>query len=361
MRLNCQNPDESDIFLKKLLQIFLPENREVNYRLRRKAEYTALFLLLLTPYIIAVVLMLHAKGRLSEKELLINTAIILVLPLAFLFLKKGYTEFTINIAIFLGMGKALELMVAVNKMQLFLHVLLVVITAAAVHVKKYQIYTVYFFSIVFSAGKIILNHIYCSAGLISEYFLLQIYQSAFSGLFVFLAINFITGIIEREITLSCKFENEANTDSLTGAFNRRKFSQLPVAVNSSQTSAFCMIDIDYFKNVNDNWGHETGDTVLRELTSIIKEMLRDEDILYRWGGEEFLLILACVNIEEAVSIVERIRIKVKNHLFADNISITFSAGISMHQEGGEFMQTMRKADFALYSAKKSGRNRVETM
>lgn len=120
-----------------------------------------------------------------------------------------------------------------------------------------------------------------------------------------------------------------------------------------------MIDIDHFKEINDRWGHETGDRVLSELSRMIKDALRTGDIFYRWGGEEFLIIIYCTDISEAEAIVERIRLSIAEKKFLNNtISVTFSAGISMIQENDDFMDPVRRADISLYKAKNHGRNRI---
>ncbi len=345
--------------LKKYFKHLLPALQTDNYYFRRKTEYTLLFLLILTPYIIISVILKTITLGTGNIEFIINLAFVALIALNLAVFKKGHVTASINFLTILGILKALELMITVNNTLFFVHIFLVTITGAAVHTKKYQLYSIYASSALLFAGNIIINHYYFTAGKISYFVLSQVYHSVYSGLVFILTVHFITKIIENEILLSCELEKQANTDMLTGAYNRRKFSQSSPSDTSDTERAFCMLDIDHFKKVNDNWGHETGDCVLRELCVLIRETLRTCDIFYRWGGEEFLMILSCGSLPEAGAIVERLRINVLRHKFCNDISITLSAGISMQRENEDFMTPVRRSDIALYNAKKTGRNRTE--
>jgi len=125
-----------------------------------------------------------------------------------------------------------------------------------------------------------------------------------------------------------------------------------------------IIDIDYFKRVNDQYGHQFGDLVLKSMSEIIKDKIRDVDICARYGGEEFGIIIPQTTLEETDSMMERIRENIEKHKFeiADNtINITISIGIAgMRQSGASTHRELVKyADEALYNAKFNGRNRVE--
>ena len=125
-----------------------------------------------------------------------------------------------------------------------------------------------------------------------------------------------------------------------------------------------MMDIDWFKKVNDTWGHQTGDLILKEFCSITKGIIRDYDLLARYGGEEFIAILPATAPEDAVTVAEKIRKNIENHVFNDGnaeIRITVSIGVvSAHPAAREIKkQTLISyADDALYQAKRNGRNRV---
>lgn len=119
-----------------------------------------------------------------------------------------------------------------------------------------------------------------------------------------------------------------------------------------------VLDIDHFKKVNDTYGHSTGDLVLSETAMIIKQCLRKEDILVRWGGEEFVAVLPFTNSKESTIIAETIRLSIENHKFKFVNKITVSIGIAEKDVVEDFHSWFRRADNALYNAKENGRNTV---
>jgi diguanylate cyclase (GGDEF)-like protein len=159
----------------------------------------------------------------------------------------------------------------------------------------------------------------------------------------------------------------ANTDELTNIANRRVlFERGEEMFNLShkyQKSFMLMIlDIDHFKSINDQYGHPAGDKVLKELTQLISEKIRTEDLICRYGGEEFAIIFRNVS-EEELSIVKGIRERIANHHFYVTedtyVTITFSAGAVLFQEeANSFGDLVMSADKLLYKAKVAGRNRV---
>lgn len=157
----------------------------------------------------------------------------------------------------------------------------------------------------------------------------------------------------------------AHTDALTGIFNRRYFEQ---SVNEStqartKENALLLLDIDYFKNINDTYGHAVGDQAIKKVADICVHSIRDVDLLGRVGGEEFAIFLIGVDYTEALQIAERIRSNIeKCGCQVDDdiqIAITASIGLSIPQSKNEdFSAMMVRADKALYEAKKGGRNKV---
>lgn len=175
----------------------------------------------------------------------------------------------------------------------------------------------------------------------------------------------------RDITKRKSMENElkclATTDSLTGADNRGYFlEKVTHEINRSHrygsTFAFLMMDVDYFKRINDTYGHHVGDKVLKALVSRSIELLRKTDVFGRVGGEEFAAVLSETEENTALEIAERLRvelskIRVESDLGA--VEFTVSIGLAMFEQGEETVETiMKRSDIALYKAKESGRNRV---
>jgi diguanylate cyclase (GGDEF)-like protein len=156
------------------------------------------------------------------------------------------------------------------------------------------------------------------------------------------------------------------TDKLTGLYNRQKTDmvlveeQKKIVRYEDYRCSMMMIDIDKFKNVNDTYGHDTGDQALQQLASIMTNTLRDTDVVGRWGGEEFIIILPHTPLEEALKAAEKLRIKVEEYFLRFVTPITISIGVGKLQSGKTIHETTKEVDEALFWAKKKGRNRVES-
>ncbi len=177
-------------------------------------------------------------------------------------------------------------------------------------------------------------------------------------------------ILDINRTLRHAFEREqlaSRTDSLTGAFNRRYFFELleyefSASRRYSRPLTLIMFDIDRFKQINDTYGHLTGDEVLEKIVSVVKSQLRETDVLSRYGGDEFVILLSSSNEQDALIVLERIH----NELLASpfevtgiKVDLTISVGIaSMSNSMEKPDQLVSLADQALYAAKNAGRNRV---
>jgi diguanylate cyclase (GGDEF)-like protein len=160
----------------------------------------------------------------------------------------------------------------------------------------------------------------------------------------------------------------ASTDSLTTIYNRRRFFELAErefkrAIRFERPLAMIMLDVDNFKNINDNYGHPSGDRALSEIAKICLHELRDVDIFGRYGGDEFIALLPETTLTQATNIAERVRIEIQNSkLTLPNnavISTTVSLGVvSLDASCGSLSILMERADQALYKSKQSGRNQV---
>lgn len=158
-------------------------------------------------------------------------------------------------------------------------------------------------------------------------------------------------------------------DSLTGLHNRRFLDEYveklaPQVIRQKQNIAIIMIDMDYFKKVNDNYGHDVGDIVLKELSFILRDTVREADLVVRYGGEEFIIILSNIeNIESAMSVAEKLRVAVEEKVIKigneKTLQKTISLGVSYFPEDStSIWEAIKYADIALYEAKHTGRNRV---
>ncbi|USD66469.1 GGDEF domain-containing protein [Vibrio sp. SCSIO 43136] len=168
---------------------------------------------------------------------------------------------------------------------------------------------------------------------------------------------------EKETSLQQSLDNLvqcASIDPLTMVYNRR-YLMRHVEKLEHDCCAFSLIliDIDWFKRINDQYGHDVGDEVLQEFSQILKTHCRATDTLCRWGGEEFLVVLKGVDVASAVDQADRLRLEVEKHKFVDNISVSASFGVAASLSNPGFLDAVRRADTALYQAKHLGRNRVE--
>ena len=159
----------------------------------------------------------------------------------------------------------------------------------------------------------------------------------------------------------------ARTDSLTGLWNRGYFMELANRemlrnIRSSETCSLLLVDVDYFKKVNDNYGHDVGDKVLVKLAEILTGSVREIDVVARIGGEEFVVLLPQTCRDDAFIVAERISDNVRKTVIEaghDRLSITVSMGLSGFSEEDDLDRIMKHADIALYAAKANGRDRVE--
>ncbi|MDD4753734.1 MAG: sensor domain-containing diguanylate cyclase [Desulfitobacteriaceae bacterium] len=162
-----------------------------------------------------------------------------------------------------------------------------------------------------------------------------------------------------------QLEMLASLDMLTGAFNRRKFEHyidLEIEKKENYGSPFSIIifDIDNFKEINDSYGHKTGDRILKDITSLIKYTLRATDKLFRWGGDEFIILLPESNLKNAIKVANKIREAIQ--LFDFNIKnkrITISLGAGGYTLDENPEQFVARVDNALLRAKFSGKNKIE--
>ncbi len=152
-----------------------------------------------------------------------------------------------------------------------------------------------------------------------------------------------------------EIKENALIDPLTKAYNRRSFFE-DIKHLPNSTHTLVMTDIDYFKKVNDTYGHDVGDFILKEFVKIIKENIREEDKIYRWGGEEFIILLKNINSQDAYKKILAIKEKIESHDF-NGIKITASFGIKEINHTPT-TNDLKILDNALYISKEKGRNKV---
>lgn len=185
----------------------------------------------------------------------------------------------------------------------------------------------------------------------------------------------ITGAVEvfsdhteyqHTVTRMNQLEVEVHRDALTGLFNRAYLEkQLVSSINDFEyfniPFGLLFLDIDHFKNVNDTYGHATGDEVLKMLSHTLKHNLRDSDIVARWGGEEFVVLIKNVDKYILVSIAEKLRNLIEKSMIKVEdkfLSVTVSIGATLYRAGETDQSILSRADQALYNSKRTGRNKL---
>jgi len=162
-----------------------------------------------------------------------------------------------------------------------------------------------------------------------------------------------------------EYELKASTDSLTGLYNRYKFSELYTTSYKAMTQrhnemSLIMLDIDFFKKVNDEFGHNVGDRVLVQVAHALLKTLRNIDVVARWGGEEFMVLLPAVKLNEAELVAKKLKKNIEELNIEIVGKITASFGVTQVREGDMMDEAVQRADEALYLAKRSGRNCVKS-
>lgn len=210
--------------------------------------------------------------------------------------------------------------------------------------------------------------------IMSAYYIKEINSSEFyAGLvYIYLSI-FLCSIIafrNQYYKRNHYFSNKeliriSTTDHLSGAYNRTKLNkELNMCIQYSIENEFPLsltfLDFDNFKKINDIYGHLVGDSVIIESSNLIRGIIRETDIFARWGGEEFVIIFPNTDINNALEIVERIRIKIANHKFTQAGNVTCSFGVVQLASEDTINNFLLKADRMLYAAKKAGKNTVIT-
>ncbi len=160
-------------------------------------------------------------------------------------------------------------------------------------------------------------------------------------------------------------ERQATIDELTKTYNRTYFHHnmgliLQHRSDKKQDIGIIFFDIDHFKNINDTYGHDVGDEILKSVVLLVKRYIRDSDRLIRWGGEEFVIVTETSSLENVYKNAENLRTLIEHNKFEHAVgTLTCSFGCALHRDGQELMETIKKADEAMYEAKAAGRNIVK--
>lgn len=198
--------------------------------------------------------------------------------------------------------------------------------------------------------------------------LLQIVNiSAVFSAIIYVSYTFSKAEKEHEgklVEYNDRLRKEAYTDQLTGLYNRRRAKDYLADLNDSDTVSTISLaigDIDFFKKVNDTYGHDSGDEVLKKMAEIMTASMRSNTFIARWGGEEFLIVFPDCNGDEAHIALERLRRTIQNTTITvggQQINVTMTFGLAEYDYSGDFEKSIKAADDNLYRGKENGRNQV---
>ena len=163
--------------------------------------------------------------------------------------------------------------------------------------------------------------------------------------------------------LNNQLEQISRYDHLTGLANRyalheRFNEEIETSSQTKQIFSLILLDVDFFKTINDDYGHDVGDEVIKQFASLLMSMVRENDMVGRWGGEEFLILCSQTTKNGAFQLADQLRRQVQSYNFPVNQQITASFGLSEYRHGETIGDTIKRADDALYDAKKNGRNQI---
>ncbi len=199
-------------------------------------------------------------------------------------------------------------------------------------------------------------------------FFKQLHRHREINLALMLGLNFFWALLlflflKKEHDIKEMLQTKSNYDPLTNLLNRRGFEIAYKALSQTHERgqrpfSLLFVDIDLFKKINDTYGHDVGDLVLKHLAELLRSALRSSDIVARWGGEEFVILLNDADVVKAKDVAEKLRLMIEENRHEELPHFTISVGVAQAQDNVAFEGVLKHADEALYRAKESGRNRV---
>lgn len=346
--------------MKRLIYFLTKAYDDEDTFIQIKARHMSIILLLITLSIILESVFELYYG-VDKIDILTTNFIGLVLFLSILtIIKTGHLLIAGNLLVFGGGFQLAQYFPITMTFQFYLQCFLILTVAVAVYIKKYQLYTI--ISIVVSFALIRIFTIQNSFDLINvtrTAFMSEIYQATASVFVYIVIIVFYDMVIASEIEYSRKLKYLSETDKLTGLYNRQKFKEV-IASYDEINFEYCLaiMDIDYFKKVNDTYGHKVGDQVLVKISSTLQNYFKEDTDIFRWGGEEFALIYTGEH-ELFYEVLDRLRILISLSDFNITMPVTVSIGYLCSVGYQDKKTMMIEADRALYEAKNKGRNRIE--
>lgn len=328
---------------------------------KKKAEYTFQFVGLLLIYLMFSIFISQLFNDHGYSDVLQSLLFTMALMLVAMLVYFRKIEWAINLLIIAGMARGLVLIREPIALHFNTHIFIMLVVTAAVHVEKYQLFFIFSLFNGTLIGRLVYAGYMSYLGKMDSVSMPEFVYTLFGGTALTIGVLFLIQIIDKEINNSEMLERASETDTLTKLPNRRRFESMFVKKFTGYEKCVLLLDLDHFKSVNDTFGHHEGDRVLIQVAEILYDSIRSSDAVFRWGGEEFVIMLRGISEELGCSVAERIRHTIENHNFGIEQKITISIGM-LHIGTGASVELLsnylRRADRALYRAKADGRNRV---
>lgn len=343
-----------DAFIKKYTEQYTSKE----YWIQKKAEYTLFAFVLIGIYVLTGILLMKF-GRQAGAMYVASIAVVcLILIVTWVVFVRGHLLLSQHILLGAGIVAIFSHLFMQLNFHFYVQILFVLIVGYVIHISKVQLLVIVTSLVSLMVGRsVFLYH----QSIMDERNVILFKQNIFivaSIMMIMIFVHYFNRIITSEIIETHQLSKSANIDILTGLLCRKKFNQDMVILDSAlKTYCLAVIDIDHFKVVNDRCGHDGGDIVLIKLSKMITDTFINEGV-FRWGGEEFVVVMETAQIDSFMEALEGLRIKVMRSQLIEDGVITISIGVSQKKNDQTYANVFAQADHALFVAKKSGRNQT---
>lgn len=325
----------------------------------RKARHTLAFLTMISIYVVMGLVSDVLPSNLSAQKFIIDLIVLMAfIGIAFI-IKKGYLKLAVNLLMFAGILYLLDYFTYDRSLLFYIQAFLALLVGTAVHTARWQLHFAYTFILSLATYRhfYIWNHVTIPS--VEKPYYIEQSSYALMGLYVFFfIILFFHYIIENEILENQKVSAQMRLDSLTGLKNRMAFDDYVSQIQDFEAYTICYLDLDFFKRINDLHGHQIGDETLISFAESLEGYFEPEYPVFRWGGEEFMVVLKGKSLEEALALFEAYKRLTRKIPIFERYNLTYSGGIVNARRGETYDDVMQKCDELLYLAKSRGRNQI---
>lgn len=333
--------------------------RQNGTHMKKKAEYTFVFFVIMSIY--SIVNIFFEATNTSNNEWLPYVLLFYVMcqVVMFVLLRSGHLQIAQYVFFILGVTAGIRYMVLNTHYQFYTHLVVLLIVGLTIHVSKVQMMIIYSYVNIVAIIRAYFLYSLISAGYIDDFMLNQSFQATLGIFLLSMVIAYFSKVINSGIKETKELGEISVTDSLTHLSNRSRYNiRMKEMSDNNKPYVLALLDIDHFKKINDKLGHDKGDYVLITLANLMRDFFDDSFELYRWGGEEFALVVEDGELDYVHSKLNDFRDHVANWDFGLGYPLTLSGGIYVNRDKLSAEQAAIYADNALYDAKEQGRDRI---